>query len=265
MPGAVPEGRRSIWEMGDVRVLDGGSDGQAGTGPTRPTCARESSFRSAGRRSGSLSRNSREENPPLPRLVVVTQRRSRGTQWVTATRYQRQDIDLNRKGAARAPLSLAFLSTVLGWDGIWTPRQDGRRRMAGTLGRHGRLLGHTAACVSWNRLRSRRERLAPTAPRLRGRPATLDRHIGARCSRRGKSTPRGARRDLDSIPATEVIGNRCRNMVADFAELVYLPTNGFPHPEELFEKAACLVEFEHAAEPGRPPARSRTRSPDQRL
>ena len=59
--------------------------------------------------------------------------------------------------------------------------------------------------------------------------------------------PGSVYRYLDSIPAAVVTGNRCSNMVADFAELVYLHTNGFPHPEELsFEEAACLVELEHA-------------------
>ena len=36
LPGAVIEGRRAIWEMGDVRVLDGGSDNDADTGPNSP-------------------------------------------------------------------------------------------------------------------------------------------------------------------------------------------------------------------------------------
>ena len=30
-PGAVPEGRRSIWEMGKVQVMDGGADGLMST------------------------------------------------------------------------------------------------------------------------------------------------------------------------------------------------------------------------------------------
>jgi hypothetical protein len=33
VPGAVLEGRRSIWQVGDVRVLDGGADGLAATAP----------------------------------------------------------------------------------------------------------------------------------------------------------------------------------------------------------------------------------------
>jgi hypothetical protein len=31
VPGAVPEGKRSIWEMGQVQVLDGGPDGDVST------------------------------------------------------------------------------------------------------------------------------------------------------------------------------------------------------------------------------------------
>ena len=31
MPGAVPEGKRSVWELGSVEVYDGGADGQAET------------------------------------------------------------------------------------------------------------------------------------------------------------------------------------------------------------------------------------------
>ena len=31
MPGLVSESKRTIWQMGDVRVLDGGPDGQAST------------------------------------------------------------------------------------------------------------------------------------------------------------------------------------------------------------------------------------------
>jgi hypothetical protein len=31
MPGSVPEGKRSVWELGDVRVYDGGLDGLAST------------------------------------------------------------------------------------------------------------------------------------------------------------------------------------------------------------------------------------------
>jgi predicted acyl esterase len=33
LPGAVPEGRRSIWQIGDIRVQDGGADGIAATAP----------------------------------------------------------------------------------------------------------------------------------------------------------------------------------------------------------------------------------------
>ena len=32
IPGAVPEGRRSVWEMGPVQLFDGGADGQLSTG-----------------------------------------------------------------------------------------------------------------------------------------------------------------------------------------------------------------------------------------
>jgi hypothetical protein len=32
VPGSTPEGSRAIWELGDVRVYDGGDDGLAGTG-----------------------------------------------------------------------------------------------------------------------------------------------------------------------------------------------------------------------------------------
>jgi hypothetical protein len=31
VPGSLHEGRRTIWQMGDVRVLDGGVDGDADT------------------------------------------------------------------------------------------------------------------------------------------------------------------------------------------------------------------------------------------
>ena len=31
IPGAVPEGKRSIWQLGRTEVYDGGSDGLAGT------------------------------------------------------------------------------------------------------------------------------------------------------------------------------------------------------------------------------------------
>ena len=30
-PGAVPEGKRSVWELGSIDVYDGGADGQAET------------------------------------------------------------------------------------------------------------------------------------------------------------------------------------------------------------------------------------------
>ena len=30
-PGSVPEGKRSIWELGQVQVFDGGPDGVAST------------------------------------------------------------------------------------------------------------------------------------------------------------------------------------------------------------------------------------------
>jgi hypothetical protein len=33
LPGAVIENARAIWELGKVQVLDGGSDGLAGTAP----------------------------------------------------------------------------------------------------------------------------------------------------------------------------------------------------------------------------------------
>ena len=33
VPGAVPEGRRAIWQLDAVEVHDGGSDGLASTGP----------------------------------------------------------------------------------------------------------------------------------------------------------------------------------------------------------------------------------------
>jgi hypothetical protein len=32
-PGLIAEGKRAIWELGQTEVLDGGSDGLAGTGP----------------------------------------------------------------------------------------------------------------------------------------------------------------------------------------------------------------------------------------
>jgi hypothetical protein len=33
VPGSIPEGKRTVWEIGDVKVYDGGSDGNAGTEP----------------------------------------------------------------------------------------------------------------------------------------------------------------------------------------------------------------------------------------
>jgi hypothetical protein len=33
VPGAVPEGKRSVWELGAIEVTDGGPDGLAGTAP----------------------------------------------------------------------------------------------------------------------------------------------------------------------------------------------------------------------------------------
>ena len=33
VPGAVPEGKRSVWELGKVQVFDGGSDGLGSTSP----------------------------------------------------------------------------------------------------------------------------------------------------------------------------------------------------------------------------------------
>ena len=33
VPGAVKEGRRSIWQLGQVQVFDGGSDGVVSTNP----------------------------------------------------------------------------------------------------------------------------------------------------------------------------------------------------------------------------------------
>jgi hypothetical protein len=33
MPGAIVEGRRSVWELGTIEVFDGGDDGDAGTEP----------------------------------------------------------------------------------------------------------------------------------------------------------------------------------------------------------------------------------------
>ncbi len=32
-PGAIPEGKRAIWQLGAVTVFDGGGDGLAATGP----------------------------------------------------------------------------------------------------------------------------------------------------------------------------------------------------------------------------------------
>jgi hypothetical protein len=31
IPGAIPEGKRSVWELGQVEVFDGGADGDAET------------------------------------------------------------------------------------------------------------------------------------------------------------------------------------------------------------------------------------------
>jgi hypothetical protein len=36
LPGSVPEGKRSVWELGRVRVLDGGADGLAASGGNTP-------------------------------------------------------------------------------------------------------------------------------------------------------------------------------------------------------------------------------------
>ena len=33
MPGVIKEGMRSIWQLGQVQVFDGGADGQASTTP----------------------------------------------------------------------------------------------------------------------------------------------------------------------------------------------------------------------------------------
>jgi len=33
MPGAAPEGARSVWQVGQVQVSDGGADGLAATAP----------------------------------------------------------------------------------------------------------------------------------------------------------------------------------------------------------------------------------------
>ena len=33
VPGSVPEGKRSVWQFGQVSVNDGGADGLASTGP----------------------------------------------------------------------------------------------------------------------------------------------------------------------------------------------------------------------------------------
>ena len=33
MPGSAPEGRKAIWELGQVQVFDGGPDGLAATAP----------------------------------------------------------------------------------------------------------------------------------------------------------------------------------------------------------------------------------------
>ena len=95
-------------------------------------------------------------------------------------------------------------------------------------------------------LRTRRERLAPTAPRLRGPPATPDKTLAHDAPVAESPHPGGARRDLDSIPATEV-------MVIDAA--TWSPTSRSSSisqrmashiPKQLFEEAACLLECEHA-------------------
>jgi hypothetical protein len=44
MPGAVTAGNRAIWELGDVRVFDGGPDGQAGTTSGNTLFARQGLF-----------------------------------------------------------------------------------------------------------------------------------------------------------------------------------------------------------------------------
>ena len=33
IPGSIAEGKRAIWELGQVQVYDGGSDGDVDTGP----------------------------------------------------------------------------------------------------------------------------------------------------------------------------------------------------------------------------------------
>ena len=48
IPGAVVERQRTILQLGQVRVVDGGPDGDTATGsPTPCSCARASSFPSA--------------------------------------------------------------------------------------------------------------------------------------------------------------------------------------------------------------------------
>jgi len=43
VPGAIREGKRSIWQMGQIQVSDGGADGQVGTTPNT-TFARQGIF-----------------------------------------------------------------------------------------------------------------------------------------------------------------------------------------------------------------------------
>ena len=33
VPGAVKEGKRAVWQMGQIQVYDGGADGNPATGP----------------------------------------------------------------------------------------------------------------------------------------------------------------------------------------------------------------------------------------
>ncbi len=44
MPGAVPEGKRSVWQLGQVTVNDGGADGQAATGGDNTLFAQQGIF-----------------------------------------------------------------------------------------------------------------------------------------------------------------------------------------------------------------------------
>jgi hypothetical protein len=43
-PGAVPEGKRSVWELGQIKVLDGGPDGDADTPTGNTVFARQGVF-----------------------------------------------------------------------------------------------------------------------------------------------------------------------------------------------------------------------------